>query len=229
MSDKPQFIAYYRVSTDKQGRSGLGLEAQQRDVENYLRGVEGELLDAFTEVETGKGANALKKRPKLDQALVACKEHGATLLIAKLDRLSRNVAFIATLMERGGPFVAVDMPNANEFMLHIYAAVAEEERRLISKRTKAALAAAKARGVELGKHGKVLAAQHKAEAVAFAHQIAPTVQQMRHDGIKTMRAITDALNSRRVPTPGGGSWHLSSTHKMLKRIEGLNQHQGARK
>jgi DNA invertase Pin-like site-specific DNA recombinase len=227
MSDKPQFIAYYRVSTDKQGRSGLGLEAQQRDVENYLRGVDGDLIDTFTEVETGKGANALKKRPQLDQALAACKKHGTTLLIAKLDRLARNVAFVANLMERKVPFVAADMPSANDFMLHIYAAVAEEERRMISKRTRAALAVAKARGVELGKHGKVLAAQHKAKAEAFAHQIAPTVQQLRGEGFQTTRAITEALNSRGIPTPGGGSWHLSSTHKLLKRIDGQNQHQGA--
>ena len=221
MSQIPQFIAYYRVSTDKQGRSGLGLEAQQRDVENYLRGVDGDLIDTFTEVETGKGVNALKNRPELDQALAVCKDLGATLLIAKLDRLARNVAFVANLMERNVPFVAADMPNANDFMLHIYAAVAQEERRLISKRTKAALAAAKARGVELGKHGKVLAARHKAKAEAFAHRIAPTVQQLRVEGFQTTRAITDALNSRGVPTPGGGSWHLSSTHRLLKRIERL--------
>src|SRR5689334_19296244 len=151
-----RFVAYYRVSTEKQGRSGLGLDAQQDAVARYLNGGEWELLETFTEQETGKGANALDRRPQLRAALDYARKAKATLVIAKLDRLSRNVAFVATLMESGVPFVAVDMPHAKTFELHIRAALAEEERRMISERTRAAMVAAKARGVVLGANGKVL-------------------------------------------------------------------------
>jgi DNA invertase Pin-like site-specific DNA recombinase len=140
------FVAYYRVSTDKQGASGLGLEAQQAAVQSYLNGGRWRLVAEFTEVESGKRNN----RPRLAEALAVCRRRKATLVIAKLDRLARNVHFISGLLETGVNFVATDCPNDDRFMLHIRAAIAEDEARKISNRTKAALAAAKARGVELG-------------------------------------------------------------------------------
>ena len=133
-----RFVAYYRVSTDRQGRSGLGLEAQREAVRSYVAQRGGDVLDEFTEVETGKRSD----RPELAAALEACRRQKATLVIAKLDRLARNMAFVANLMEGRADFVAVDMPNADKFTIHIFAALAEEEGRRISQRTKAALAAA---------------------------------------------------------------------------------------
>src|SRR3954452_8738746 len=147
MTAARRFIAYYRVSTDKQGQSGLGLEAQRKTVTDYLNGGAWALIGEFTEVESGKRDD---NRPVLAKALAACRAHGATLVIAKLDRLARNVAFISRLMEGGVEFVAVDFPTANRLTIHILAAVAEHEREMISARTKAALQAAKARGVKLG-------------------------------------------------------------------------------
>ena len=139
-----RFVAYYRVSTDKQGDRGHGLEAQRKAVRDYLNGGEWKLVGEFTEIESGKRVD---NRPELEKALVAAKKHKATLILAKLDRLARNVAFIAGLMERKVEFVCCDMPTATPFMLHVYAAVAEEERRMIGARTKAGLAAAKAKGI----------------------------------------------------------------------------------
>jgi DNA invertase Pin-like site-specific DNA recombinase len=141
-----RFVAYYRVSTDRQGRSGLGLDAQQKAVTDYLNGGAWELVGEFVEVESGKKSD----RRQLARAVDACRKHKARLVIAKLDRLSRNLAFVATLMESGVEFVAVDNPHANKLTIHILAAVAEHEREAISERTKAALAAAKARGKRLG-------------------------------------------------------------------------------
>src|SRR6476661_7555747 len=141
-----KFIAYYRVSTDHQGMNGNGIAAQRKAVEDYLNGGSWKLVGEFTEVESGKRSD----RPELEKALKACRKHRAKLVIAKLDRLSRNVHFISGLMERKVDFVACDMPSANAFMINVYAAVAQEERRMISDRTKAGLAAAKARGIKLG-------------------------------------------------------------------------------
>ncbi len=164
-----KFIAYYRVSTDHQGVNGNGMAAQRKAVEDYLNGGRWQLMGEFTEVESGKRSD----RPELEKALAACRKHKAELVIAKLDRLSRNVHFISDLMERKVDFVACDMPSANAFMINVYAAVAQEERRMISDRTKAGLAAAKARGVKLG--GPRLPAINKArqtEAVERARAIA---------------------------------------------------------
>ena len=141
-----RFVAYYRVSTDHQGIDGNGILAQRKAVEDYLNGGKWKLVAEFTEVESGKRND----RPELERALAACKKHRAKLIIAKLDRLSRNVHFISGLMERKIDFVACDMPSANAFMINIYAAVAQEERRMISERTKAGLRAARERGVVLG-------------------------------------------------------------------------------
>src|ERR1700731_928754 len=141
-----RFIAYYRVSTDHQGVNGNGIAAQRKAVEDYLNGGNWQLMGEFTEVESGKRSD----RPELEKALTACRKNKAKLVIAKLDRLSRNVHFISGLMERKVDFVACDMPSANAFMINVYAAVVQEERRMISDRTKAGLSAAKARGVKLG-------------------------------------------------------------------------------
>src|SRR5436190_16360184 len=149
-----KFVAYYRVSTDRQGKSRLGLDAQREAVTSYLNGGSWQLVQEFVEVESGKRAD----RPQLAAALAACRKHKAKLVIAKLDRLSRNLAFVATVMESGVEFVAVDNPHANKLTIHILAAVAEHERAMISERTKAALAAAKRRGKRLGNPKLVTAA-----------------------------------------------------------------------
>ena len=204
-----KFIAYYRVSTQRQGETKLGLAAQERAVQDYLNGGNWQLVDAFTEVETGKGSNALKRRPQLAAAIAACKRHKATLVIARLDRLARNVHFITGLMEQGIEFVAADMPQANKMMLQIYAVMAEEEGRKIAERTRAALAAAKAKGTDLGWHGReVLAPKFRAEAEARARELAPVFLQLRREGL-SVRRMAEELNARGVPTPQGKRWHLA--------------------
>jgi DNA invertase Pin-like site-specific DNA recombinase len=159
-----KFVIYQRVSTASQGRSGLGLEAQEAAVYGYLTGTGWQVVGQFVEIETGKGSNAIDRRPQLKAALALAKKEKATLLIAKLDRLARNNAFVANLIEAGVPFVAADMPHANKMLIQMMSVVAEHERDMISSRTKAALAAAKARGTSLGTHAKVLAIQHRKEA-----------------------------------------------------------------
>src|SRR6478736_6126805 len=165
-----KFIAYYRVSTDKQGKSGLGLDAQRRAVRDYLDGGKWELVGEYTEVETGKRADRLE----LEKAIAACKKHRARLIIAKLDRLSRNVAFISALMERKVDFVCCDNPTATKFTIHILAAVAEFEREAISMRTKEALAAAKAKGNRLGNYRRIAKAK-QAATTARAEAVRPAV------------------------------------------------------
>ena len=162
---KRRFVSYLRVSTARQGTSGLGLEAQRAAVAGFLNGGDWTLVQEVLEVESGKRND----RPALATALKLCRKHRATLVIAKLDRLARNVAFISNLMESGVEFVAVDMPQANRFVVHILAAVAEQEAEAISKRTKAALAAAKARGTKLG--GRRVSAERFAEIGAAARQV----------------------------------------------------------
>jgi DNA invertase Pin-like site-specific DNA recombinase len=213
-----KFVAYHRVSTERQGRSGLGLDAQKKAVLDYLNGGGWKMLGEFTEVETGKGRNALARRPQLAAALEACRKAKATLLIAKLDRLARNVHFISGLMESGVEFVAVDMPMANRLTVHILAAVAEHEREAISARTKAALAAAKARGVELGKHGKaILAPRNHKQAVERAKSLRPMLADLKAAGISSTRTIAEALNERGIPTPAGGRWHQTTVQRLLQR------------
>ena len=212
------YIAYYRVSTQRQGESGLGLEAQEETVNQFCVGDDRTVVSVFKEVESGKR----RDRPELAKALEACKELNATLLIAKLDRLARNVHFISGLLESGVNFVAVDMPNADRFMLHVYAAVAEEEARRISERTRSALAAAKARGTKLGKNGSVLAAKSRADADAFARIHGPKVDQMRSTGAMSYREISESLNlSQLIPNTRGGRWHVNSVHRLHKRYQTL--------
>jgi DNA invertase Pin-like site-specific DNA recombinase len=173
----------------------IGAKLARKAVMDYLNGGGWKLLGEFTEVETGKGRNALSRRPQLKAALETCRKQKATLLIAKLDRLARNVHFVSGLMESGVEFVAVDMPMANRLTVHILAAVAEHEWEMISQRTTAALAAAKARGVELGRYGRaVLAPRNRSAAVSRAQDMAPLLDEMRAAGITSTRAIARALN-----------------------------------
>ena len=168
-----QFVAYYRVSTDRQGRSGLGLEAQQKAVRDYLSG--GNIVAEFIEIETGKRND----RPELDKALAECRRHKAKLVIAKLDRLSRNLAFIAALLDAGVEFIAVDNPHANKLTLHILAAVAQHEREMIAERTRVALQAAKARGTRLGRNGERLAPIYREQANERARQLGPLLMELK--------------------------------------------------
>jgi len=202
-----KFVAYYRVSTDKQGKSGLGLEAQRDAVMQFLNGGRWTLAGEFTEVESGKRND----RPELERALAACKKQKAKLVIAKLDRLGRNLAFIATLMESGVEFVAVDNPHANKLTVHILAAVAQHEREMISERTKAALAAAKRRGTRLGNPDLSQAAKHgvaalKAKARQFAANVRPVIDEIMRAGATSHNQIAAKLNERNVKTARGGRW-----------------------
>lgn len=213
-----QYVAYYRVSTNRQGQSGLGLDAQRQAVHGFTDQHSGLLLEEFTEVESGKADS----RPQLQAAIAYCKKTGSILLIAKLDRLARKVAFIANLLESSVRFVAVDMPNADRFMLHVYAAMAEEEGRRIGERTKAALAAAKRRGVELGKNGKTLAIQYRREADDFAESLAPTLRNLILVEKLPFRAVADRMNELNYPTARGGTWHSTTVHRAWKRIMAAN-------
>jgi DNA invertase Pin-like site-specific DNA recombinase len=216
MSDK--LVAYVRVSTDKQGRSGLGLEAQEAAVEKFAKARGGEIVARFVEVESGKRHD----RPELASALAACRKHKAILVIAKLDRLARNVAFIANLMEAGADFVAVDMPSATRLTIHILAAVAEHEREMISARTKAALQARKARGGRLGAPdptigGAVGAARVKARAAVHADNVMPVIDSVRSAGVDTLAGIADALNARGIKSARGGAWHPATVARVMAR------------
>jgi DNA invertase Pin-like site-specific DNA recombinase len=214
-----RFVAYYRVSTDKQGRSGLGLAAQESSVAEYVASAGGKIVASFVEVESGKRND----RPELAKALAACRKLKATLVIAKLDRLARNVAFIANLMEAKAEFVAVDMPHANRLTIHILAAVAEHERELISARTKAALAAARARGVRLGAPdprvgARLGVATIQARAAAHAENVAPILISLQKAGCRSLQAIADALNTRGIKPPRGGQWYPKSVARLFQRF-----------
>lgn len=212
------FYGYIRVSTDRQAVSGLGLEAQRQSIELYTAQQGAELTQIFVETESGMRND----RPQLHAALTLCRKHKATLVIAKLDRLARNVAFVSSLMETGVEFVAVDAPFANRLMIHVLSAVAEWEREQISDRTKAALAAAKARGVKLGTHGAVLAAQRKAQAYERAQTLLPYIVGAQNDGCTSLRQIADHLKTAGVLAPGGGSWHASNVQRLMARLDLLH-------
>jgi DNA invertase Pin-like site-specific DNA recombinase len=203
-----KFIAYYRVSTDRQGQSGLGLEAQQKAVLDYLNGGSWTLAGEFTEVESGKHAD----RPQLAAALAACKKQKAKLVIAKLDRLSRNLAFIAALMDSGVEFVAADNPHTNKLTIHILAAVAQHEREAISQRTKEALAAAKVRSVRLGnpRWTETIEATNTARIEAadrFAANVRPIIRKIQNSGISSLRGVARALTAggSRLPVAVSGA------------------------
>jgi DNA invertase Pin-like site-specific DNA recombinase len=221
MAEK-QLIAYYRVSTQKQGASGLGLDAQKQTVTGYVKNAPGALLSEFCEVETGKGSNALEKRPELRKALDECRKRGAVLIIAKLDRLARNVHFISGLMESRVQFVACDLPEANQLTLHIMAAFAEHEARRISERTRDALAAAKARGVTLGRKGYAnlapLLAERQAAAQRFAEEHRGLFEGMQLRGL-SQRAMASELNRLGMRGPRNGKWSLCQVHRTLHRLQ----------
>lgn len=213
-----QYVAYYRVSTQKQGNSGLGLEAQENAVSNYLKEGGYELIEAFTEIETGKGANALEKRPQLRCALNLCRKSGAILIIAKLDRLARNVHFVSGLLETGCDFIAADMPHANKVMIQMHAVMSEWERDQISTRTKAALVAAKARGIELGIAGvdnlKTNLAQRQLASNVFADNLKGQIEGFKLRGL-SQRAMIAELNQVGIKTPKGGEWKLNQLQRLL--------------
>ncbi|GJE27220.1 recombinase family protein [Methylobacterium organophilum] len=221
------YVAYCRVSTDKQGRSGLGLEAQQTAIQSHLRPGDTLLQPPYVEVESGKRAD----RPQLMAAIERCRRTGATLLIAKLDRLARNVAFISNLMDSGVEFEAVDFPKANRLTVHILAAVAEHEAKMISERTKAALAAAKRRGKQLGGDrgyrpsappsaedvAKATAVrQRKADHKAFA--VLPVLERLQAEGIMSLNALAKRLNEMGHQTPRGGAWTATAVKRALARV-----------
>jgi len=207
-------VAYYRVSTAAQGRSGLGLEAQRAAVAAFAKAEGFEVVSEYTEVETGKGADALNRRPQLKAALQHAKRLKVSVCVAKLDRLSRDVAFIAGLMAQRVPFIVCALGrNVDPFTLHIYAALAEQERRMISQRTIAGLQAAKARGVKLGNP-----AQAKAMADAAAARDAELRPVLVELGDMSASAIAATLNKRRIPTPRGAAWHAGSVIRMQRRL-----------
>ena len=213
-------IAYYRVST---GRQRLGLEAQRAAVQAFAQANGLTIVDELIEKETGKGADALERRPVLRAALAQAKKAKASIVVAKLDRLSRNVHFISGLMVEKVPFVVAALgSNVDPFMLHIYAAIAEQERDQIAARTKAALAAKKAAGVKLGgpkqqEAAEAGAAAGKANADAFAANVRPVIQSLQATGLTRLRDIADALNTRGIKTARGGEWHASSVRNVLLR------------
>jgi DNA invertase Pin-like site-specific DNA recombinase len=219
-----QVISYLRVSTDKQGKSGLGIEAQREAVARFIAAEGCEVLDEYVEVETGKGSDALERRPQLASALAAARKAKAAVVVAKLDRLSRDVHFISGLMAQRVPFVVAELgADADPFMLHIYAALAEKERALISDRTRAALAQKKAQGVVLGNRTNLADASAKgadanrAAADAFAANVLPVVRQIEASGVKGSRAIAAALNARGVRTARRGEWHATTVRNLLGR------------
>ena len=204
-----KFFSYLRVSTDKQGERGYGLDAQRKVITDCLNGGSWELRGEFVEVESGKRND----RPKLAEALAACKRHRARLIIAKLDRLSRNVAFIATLMDGKVDFICCDFPQANRLTLHVLAAVAEHEREMISERTRAGLAAAKERGVKLG--NPALAAANKAAAAARDASLAGILRELAG---QPYRAIATALMAKGIAAPRGGAWNSVTVMRVMKRL-----------
>ena len=219
-----KFISYLRVSTKRQGRSGLGIDAQREAVLSYLNGGNWTHVAEFVEYESGKRGD----RPELARALVACRTHRATLVVAKLDRLARNAAFLLSLRDAGVEFVAVDMPQMNRMAVGIMAVVAEEEARMISERTKAALAAAKRRGVKLGTPNltakarragnRASAAARAAAAQRRAGDVAATVEQLRAGGCSSLQSIADGLNEAGIEAPRGGRWYAGTVRRLIVRL-----------
>lgn len=216
-------IRYIRVSTATQGRSGLGIDAQRETLERFEQAEGFECVREFVEVETGKGSDALERRPQLAAALVEARRKRCSVAVAKLDRLSRDVHFISGLMAHRVPFLVAELgPDVDPFILHLFAALAEKERAMISARTKAALKAAKARGVQLG--GPQLAQARKVavktiEAAADNHaaNVLPIIREIKGTGASTLREIAKALNARGVSTARGGQWYATTVSNVLER------------
>ncbi|TKB99512.1 MAG: resolvase [Mesorhizobium sp.] len=220
----PSAVAYYRVSTQRQGRSGLGIEAQRTAVVQFAQAGGITILQEFTEVETGKGADALDRRPQLTAALAVARQLKCPVVVAKLDRLSRDVAFIAGLMVQRVPFIVAELgADADPFMLHLYAALAEKERRMVSERTKAALASRKTTGIKLGNPTNTAEAAARGrkisirEADRFAQTVLPIIASIQQSGITSLRGLAVALNSRGVRTARNGQWQVSNVRNILAR------------
>lgn len=223
-------VAYYRVSTKQQQRSGLGIEAQKAAVARFAEAERIGIVGEFVEAETGKGADALDRRPQLAAALSAARGARCSVLVSKLDRLSRDVAFVSGLMAQRVPFIVAELGrDADPFMLHLYAALAEKERRLIAERTKAALAAKKASGIKLGnprniaEAGEIGRRLQIAEADRFARGLVPVIEAIRKTGANTLAELSDALNERGIRTARGGRWHVSSVLNLLARANKFSE------
>ena len=219
-----QIVSYIRVSTGKQGKSGLGIEAQREAIARFAAAEGCDVIAEFVEIETGKGCDALDRRPQLAAALAAARKAKAPVVVAKLCRLSRDVAFISGLMAQRVAFIVAELgADADPFMLHIYAALAEKERGMIADRTRAALAAKKAQGATLGNRTNLAeaaakgATANRAAADAFAANVLPVVRQIQTAGATTHRAIAEALNARGIRTARGGQWHVSTVQNLLAR------------
>jgi DNA invertase Pin-like site-specific DNA recombinase len=218
-------VAYYRVSTKQQHRSGLGIEAQRAAVTRFAEVEQFEVIAEYVEAETGKGADALDRRPQLAAALAMGRSAKCPVIVSKLDRLSRDVAFISGLMAQRVPFIVAELgTDADPFMLHLYAALAEKERRLISDRTRSALAAKKAQGAALGNRtnlpqaGEIGRDAQQSDADRFANNVAPVIESIRSvAGSIGMVSIARELNNRGIPTARGGRWHPSSVRNLLAR------------
>src|SRR4051794_40187137 len=217
-------VTYIRVSSEQQGRSGLGIEAPRRAVERFTAEHGYEVAAEFVEVETGKGSDALERRPQLAAALKRAKAERCPVLVAKLDRLSRDVAFVSGLMAQRVPFVVTELgPDVDPFMLHVYAALAEKERAMISARTRDALAAAKARGVKLGNRTNLAeatrrsAAARSVEADRHAANVLAVIDEIRRGGATSLRQVAAALTTRGVHTPRGGEWTAAAVKNVLDR------------
>ena len=219
-----QAIAYLRVSTQRQHRSGLGIDAQRSAIDRFAATDSLKITGEYVEAETGKGSDALERRPQLAAALAAAKAAKCSVVVAKLDRLSRDVAFVAGLMAQRVPFIVAELGrDADPFMLHLYAALAEKERRLISERTKAALAAKKSAGGVLGnvqnlnEAGATGRSRLVERADDFARKLAPSLQAIQLQGATTLRSIAAALNRQGIKSPNGGAWHPSSVANLIGR------------
>ena len=219
-----QIVAYIRVSTAKQGKSGLGLEAQRAALATFAKAEGMEIVAEYVEIETGKGSDALERRPQLAAALAKARKLKCTVIVAKLDRLSRDVHFISGLMAHRVPFVVAELgADADPFMLHLFAALAEKERSLISQRTRDALKAAKAKGVVLGNPNLAdvrnrAVASTKAGAVRFAKNVAPIIHEIQSSGVASHRGIARSLNARGVATARGGVWSAVQVGAILQRV-----------
>src|SRR5882757_7030678 len=219
-------VAYLRVSTQQQQRSGLGIEAQRAAIERFAAAESLTMIEEYSEFETGKGADALDRRPQLAAALAAAKKAKCSIVVSKLVRLSRDVAFVSGLMAQKVPFIVAELGrDADPFMLHLYAALAEKERRLISERTTAALQAKRASGAKLGNSTNLCIAGSIGRdaqvhiADEFATNLMPVVQAIQNAGAATLSEIASALNARGVRSARGNNWHRSSVRNLLARIE----------
>ncbi|MBR0796860.1 recombinase family protein [Bradyrhizobium jicamae] len=220
-------VTYLRVSTSQQGRSGLGLEAQRETLARFAETEGFEIVREYVEIETGKGSDVLDSRPQLAAALSEARRQRCAVAVAKLDRLSRDVHFISGLMAHRVSFLVAELgPDVDPFILHLFAALAEKERALISVRTKAALKAAKARGAILGGPKldlarKIAVSRIKADADRHATNVVPLIREIQRKGATTLREVADALNARGVATPRGGQWYATSVRNVLARASAV--------